>query len=62
MGNGNTIALVETMSEDDQMKYMIQTGRLNDQMIQLYRDGQMTPREIYNYVFGAISLEKERHK
>uniref|UniRef100_A0A6C0E4H2 Uncharacterized protein n=1 Tax=viral metagenome TaxID=1070528 RepID=A0A6C0E4H2_9ZZZZ len=52
MGNGNTRELVDTMPDEDKMKYLIQTGKVNDQMIQLYRDQIMTPIEIYEYAVG----------
>ena len=52
MGNGNTRELIDGMSDDEKMKYLIQTGQVNDEMIQLYRDGQMTPIEIYEYTVG----------
>ena len=52
MGNGNTRELMDAMSDDEKMKYLIQSGKVNDQMIQLYRDQVMSPIEIYEYVIG----------
>ena len=52
MGNGNTRELMDAMSDDEKMKYLIQNGKVNDEMIQLYRDQVMSPIEIYDYVVG----------
>lgn len=52
MGNGNTRELIDAMSDDEKMKYLIQSGKVNDQMIQLYRDQVMNPVEIYEYTLG----------
>ena len=52
MGNGHTRELMDAMSQDEKMKYLIQSGKINDELIQLYRDGVMTPIEIYDYVVG----------
>jgi len=52
MGNGNIREIVDSMSEDEKMKYLIQSGKVNDQLIQLYRDEVMAPNEIYEYVVG----------
>jgi hypothetical protein len=34
MGNGNTRELIDAMSDDEKMKYLIQSGKVNDQMVQ----------------------------
>lgn len=52
MGNGNTRELMDAMSDDEKMKYLIQSGKVNDQMVQLYRDQVMSPIEIYEYALG----------
>lgn len=68
MGNGNTRELIDAMSEDDKMKYLIQTCKINDEMIQLYRDQVMTPIEIYEYTAGkrenqqSTANNKNAHK
>lgn len=52
MGNGNTRELMDAMSDDEKMKYLIQSGKINDELVQLYRDQVMSPIEIYEYVIG----------
>ena len=58
---GNSQQIIEYTDNDKlfDIQYLIDKNLLNDEIIQLYRDGTMTPKEIYNYIFEYNNTSKK---
>ena len=47
---GNAIEIMDNKSDNEKLEYLRSEGLLNDEMITLYREGNMTLQEITNYI------------
>lgn len=54
---GNIQPFIQNMNENDKFEFLIKEGLLNDEIIQLFRNGTMTSNEIYTYVFSSLNYD-----
>ena len=59
---GNTQFLIENMNDNDKLEFLIKEGFLNDEIIQLFRSGIMTSKDIQNYIFDLINITSTEKK
>jgi len=58
---GNIQPIIDNMYENEKLEFLITQGLINDELIQLFRNGTMTSKDIQNYVIESIKINKN-HK
>ena len=58
---GNSASLIEE-NANEQLEYFIKEGLLNDELVQLYRNGTMTSNEIKQYIVQSIEKNNSSKK
>jgi len=63
---GNVQPLIADMNNNEKLYYLYSKGIINDELLQLYRDGTMSLKDIESVVFESISKNdtniKNTHK
>uniref|UniRef100_A0A6C0ES52 Uncharacterized protein n=1 Tax=viral metagenome TaxID=1070528 RepID=A0A6C0ES52_9ZZZZ len=63
---GNVQPLIADMNNNEKLYYLYSKGIINDELLQLYRDGTMSLKDIESVVFESINKNdtniKNTHK
>ena len=49
---GNVQPIIDKQNDNQKLEYLISKGLLNDEVIQLYRNGDLSLKDIHKNIYG----------